>query len=522
MSAALLFSAAGASAASAGQKDPAPIVLPEFAKNYVPTGPLIVDNGFRPSRNGFSFDNYANDATTQNLTPTQMVSLFGPAVCANENDPSDCVLIPTAQQWMTVWNKNMDNGHCMGLAVSAELFYASLGEPSSPAAFGAATVPALKLKANRPLQSHIARGYTYQALPQVEKATIKSKPSVILSRLQEALKTGDEVYTIGIFQRDDTGGHAVTPYAIEKRGGGKFRILVYDNNMPLITRAMDINTRKETWSYEASPIPSVLPDIYEGDAKSHTLWLLPTKVALTQQHCPFCRDATGTPASPDSTNPRTLYWTGNPEDLHHSDIVVRDDSGRESGCSVVDGQYKCLNDIPGVRTQQMLLEASGVPVWEQSSPPSFTLPARALTVEIQGRQTEDPEAEGIHVIGSGLAMAVEGIRVKDGETDRIKIGRTGQSLDFRASADSVSRPVVSIGVNGAADSYEFELTPNKAAGGAYANVTLLPAKQQLIVQAGANSATSYSLHQRRLNASGEQVNLPPTEILAGQRVTIHY
>ena len=74
MSAALLFSAAGASAASAGQKDPAPIVLPEFAKNYVPTGPLIVDNGFRPSRNGFSFDNYANDATTQNLTPTQMVS----------------------------------------------------------------------------------------------------------------------------------------------------------------------------------------------------------------------------------------------------------------------------------------------------------------------------------------------------------------------------------------------------------------------------------------------------------------
>ena len=126
------------------------------------------------------------------------------------------------------------------------------------------------------------------------------------------------------------------------------------------------------------------------------------------------------------------------------------------------------------------------------------------------------------MIGSGLAMAVEGIRVKDGETDRIKIGRTGQSLDFRASADSVSRPVVSIGVNGAADSYEFELTPNKAAGGAYANVTLLPAKQQLIVQAGANSATSYSLHQRRLNASGEQVNLPPTEILAGQRVTIHY
>lgn len=298
--------------------------LPEFAKNYVPTGALIADNGFTPTRDGFSFDNYANDAKTRNLTTRQMVEMFGSAVCANEDDAAACTLIPTAQEWMTVWNTNMDNGHCMGLAVSAELFYASLGQPASPAAFGASTVAGLTLNANRPLQSHIARGYAYQGLPSVMDSTIKARPSVILDRLESALTSGDEIFTIGIFQRDESGGHAITPYAIEERGAGKYRVLVYDNNMPLITRAMDIDTRKETWSYQASPIPTLLPDLYEGDAESKTLWLLPTTPALAVQPCAFCGDAVGDQKASSDRRERTLYWTGDPEDNHHSDIVVTD------------------------------------------------------------------------------------------------------------------------------------------------------------------------------------------------------
>ena len=48
-------------------------------------------------------------------------------------------------------------------------------------------------------------------------------------------------------------GHAVTPYAIEDRGGGVHLVRVYDNNFPDETsRYLVINTTSDTWSYEAA------------------------------------------------------------------------------------------------------------------------------------------------------------------------------------------------------------------------------------------------------------------------------
>ncbi|MCZ7671246.1 MAG: hypothetical protein M5U34_30985 [Chloroflexi bacterium] len=53
-----------------------------------------------------------------------------------------------------------------------------------------------------------------------------------------------------------SGGHAITPYAVEDQGDGIFHVYVYDNNYPNLPRIMEINRDAETWSYEAPPIPA--------------------------------------------------------------------------------------------------------------------------------------------------------------------------------------------------------------------------------------------------------------------------
>jgi hypothetical protein len=182
-----------------------------------------------------------------------------------------------------------------------------------------------------------------------------------------------------------------------------------------------------------------------------------------------------------------------------------------------------VNEIPGVRTQQLLLAKQGVPVWEQSAPPSFTLPARALTVELRGRQAGTPEPENIHVFGEGIVMAIDGIQVADGDVDSVRISKSGRTLGYRSADGSEGQPVFSFGVNGPDVSYDVELTPSGLAGGDWSTFTILPATNQLVVRAGTTSAVTYSGTVRRVTDAGErEIELPPIEIGAGQSVTIDY
>src|SRR5581483_3355453 len=79
--------------------------------NYQPTGQLIADNGFRPDKNGFPFENYGNDGNPKNLGPPEMQALFGDQVCSSGSGDS-CQLTPPAQQWMDEQNAGMNGGHC--------------------------------------------------------------------------------------------------------------------------------------------------------------------------------------------------------------------------------------------------------------------------------------------------------------------------------------------------------------------------------------------------------------------------
>src|ERR1700736_528547 len=254
------------------------------AASYVPTGKIVADSGFRPATNGFAFENYGNDAGPVNLTPINVEHLFGTQVCA-AGDGATCKLTPSARQWMNQENAGMAGGHCMGFSVTALRFFT---KNLTPDPFGASPAIKLPVQGNTKLQSLIAEDFAYQNLPAVSRAAVNGTPTQVLQALVSALQNGKETYTLGILKADGTGGHAITPFAVEDRGGGKMGILVYDNNFPGVVRAVDVDTNANTWHYVGGINPTDTNEIYEGDAQTKSMFLFPTTPGEGTQPCPFC------------------------------------------------------------------------------------------------------------------------------------------------------------------------------------------------------------------------------------------
>ena len=327
--------------------------------SYEPSGDIVADNGFRPDTDGFGVENYGNCGQT-NLTPGAMSGLFGAQQVCLSGRGADCQLDPAAEKWMEVTNEQMAGGHCMGFSVTALRFYS--GNLSS-SDYGADSTFDLDVANNRQLESAIAAGWVYQFLPRVTDQELTGPPNAILqaivdglrkdgSNRSEAYSNGGPLYTIKIFNAD--GGHAITPYAVEDKGDGKFAVLVYDNNYPGITRAVEFDTNANTWSYNAATRPD-LPEApsYPGDA-GH-----PYKMRLDatlRARRPRSRSTSRTPRTPapgiagsagSATLDNQISLLGNPS--NHAHLLIRDSQGRVTG--LVKG--KMVNQIPGVQVQQI-------------------------------------------------------------------------------------------------------------------------------------------------------------------------
>jgi hypothetical protein len=257
-----------------------------------PKTPLgtLADVGFRPSPNGFSFENYGDSlsdgSSPTNLTAANVETMFGGGVCASDVY-GFCVLNPAAQAWLNSTNAAMAGGHCFGFSVAAELLWE---QKLNPKKFGAQTTPFLSITNNEALQSQIAYDWALQVLPSVQAKRITGTPNQILAQLRKVLIAHpSDTYTIAIWKRDGSGGHAVTPYEVVNKGGGQFLVRIYDNNYPDdATRAISFDTKRDTWSYNAAPIPTQPDAIYIGDSVTKTISLFPTSPGLGTQKCPFC------------------------------------------------------------------------------------------------------------------------------------------------------------------------------------------------------------------------------------------
>ena len=243
-------------------------------------------NGFDPQFDGFAFRNYGFDARIVNLLPDDVQRLFGANVCiGNQTDP--CILIPAAQVWMQEINRAMQTGHCEGMAVLSQYFYYGILSPHS---FGAAQTSRLTLIDNPALQREIAYWWATQAtFPTRAHRTIIDAKALLATMAAnlDANAQLDTLFTVGMYQRDFSRGHTVTPIGMHYIDATHAVIELYDNNIPNEVRAITVDVSTNSWSYTAPSVDGTVVT-YSGDATSKNLELTAAAPRMEQQFCHFC------------------------------------------------------------------------------------------------------------------------------------------------------------------------------------------------------------------------------------------
>jgi len=441
---------------SAGQSPP-----------YSPSGTVIADDGFRPDRDGFAFENYGNSVGPQNMTAVEMHDLFGDQVCASGSG-SSCQLTPVAQEWMDTENKRMDGGHCFGFSLASLLFYKGALKGS---AFGKDKTFALPIVGNTPLQSRIAEEWVFQDLAPVKDRQIKGTPSEILDKLISTLKDrSGEVFTIAIFKADGTGGHAITPFAVEDNGGGKFHLLVYDNNFPGVTRAVSLDRNANTWSYTGGINPSDTTELYQGDAGTKSLSLYPSSPAASgPQPCPFCSGGGSSAAGTSTTGSSTaagasttgsaptvsaaagpayneVTLTGNPS--NHSHLLILDAEGHRTG--LIGGHQ--INEVPGVQVVTTISDRN----WAEAPEPTYRVPVKTpFIVKIDGAPLKRPDTEKVDVIGPGDYVSVDEIKMAPGQRDKLTFFADGSGFIYNSGGKQDETPILTAAVDTPTAEYGF-------------------------------------------------------------------
>ncbi|MBV9897479.1 MAG: hypothetical protein JO020_25250 [Chloroflexi bacterium] len=454
------------------------------------SGTYVADLGLRPGSDGFSFENYGNDIPVTNLTADDLRRLFGDEVCDRLTN-GKCVLAPAAKEWMTSVNKDMAGGHCEGLATLSLLMYLGKVQPS---AFGASTTAGLQLAGNQSLQREIAYWFATQfTVPAGPSENRSLSPSGVVDALVQALQPGrnsTESYTLGIFERNGEGGHAIVPYAIEDRGDGIDWIMVYDNNFPDAVRHVEVDRNRETWRYYGSTNPAETEALYEGDAGTHSLTLTPTSPRLVKQGCPFCvddeNDATGGAARYDE-----LSLDG---DGH---VLITDQQGRRFG--FVNNQL--VTEIPGV---SYAMPKDGA-TWSLDGDPVYFLPAgQSFSITVDGSGLMEDGSADLTLVGPGYDLAVNDISLRPGQKDSLQLtpGRSTSSVAYTTQSDE--SPDIVLGMETKAADYSFDVQGVRLRGGGTISVTLDQPKGQLaIATSGGTGVGTYSLEMDRTDDDDE-------------------
>jgi hypothetical protein len=441
-----------AAAAPSNQPDAAPL-----------EGNIVSDIGFRPEQNGFGFENYGGDANIVNLTPADVQRMFGDQVCANTAG-GQCELTPPGAQWMEEINGAMSGGHCEGMATLSLILY---NGQEKPADFGSGNVAAELTLDQEKLQREIAYWWATQVVNPTSGNVIKGTPSEILDILKN-MKPGEETYTIGIYKRDGSGGHAITPFGVEEKGDGVFDILVYDNNYPKEIRRVQVDTGKNTWQYEASINPDVAPDIYEGDADTMTLDLTPTSARMTKQDCPFCANTESARVNGLAAPAKDLNEIFLDGDGH---LLIMDENGKRLGFA--DG--KLVNEIPGAEYTNLKVADTDYPE------PIYRVPAAMnVTAVIDGSTLKGESTTDLVMIGNGFSLGVEGIALDPNQMDTIAFQPVDNLVSYDTDSSESPNIVVGIEQPGKAD-YYFEVQGADMQGGGTISVMVDRKANNLVI-----------------------------------------
>jgi hypothetical protein len=315
----------------------------------------------------------------------------------------------------------------------------------TPTDFGAESTFGLPFDDNTTLQRQIARWFATQYTTPTSQAEIFDSPNEILDTLIEELPKGttaENSYTMGIFQPNMSGGHAITPYAVEDRGDGIYWILVYDNNYPGQERAVAVDRDQNVWSYLASTRPDLDAVVYIGTDETDTLTLTPTASRLELQECPFCAGELDGDVESEGTNQFIL--TGPGSEQADTEFFITDAADQRLGR--VDG-----NPVKEISDGSLDFPRFGI---NDAPVPFITAPAVLdTTVTItSGQESTDMD---FSMIGSGYDVLIEGINSPIGGQTEVTLDSDGTRVTY--SQVPRTGPVVSLGAEDT-DGYQFDLT----------------------------------------------------------------
>lgn len=510
----------------------------------------VADNGFRPNPDGFSFANYAHQKGYENLSSVEMQQLFGPAVCVNSagaaaraalapGGASPCTLIPPAKEWMDTANAQMSIGHCQGFAVLAQRLY-----KHQFAGFGPGTTFSYRIKGNTALQRAIAEAWVSQSLESVVSARVRGTPNQILAKVEAALTPGNpETYALGIYSPDGSGGHAITPYAVERMGAHRFALEVYDNNYPGQTRKVIFNTAANTWSYNAAVNPHVEPEPYSGTARNPRIELDPTTPGLGVQPCPFCQPGanhTGAPRQRD-----TIRLLGSPR--NHAHLVISGKPGQRVG--VIGGRI--INTFPGAQVVPILGpgearsgtgeggERRWADLWRGSlrdfdttQEPTYMLWSQNVgsmgyyagaSINIDGRTLVRPDTETLSDVGPGRDIALENVKVSPGQRDSLRLLKAAKQITFTSARGAGSgSPVLALGADTPQADYSLKLKLVNFQPGATLHAKLnLQSRRITFYSTGNPGRATYLLSAVKLTGTRTTVEDSATEHLRGAQAATY-
>jgi hypothetical protein len=379
----------------------------------------VVDSGFWPEPDGFSFTNFGgNDGS---YTYDEMIRSFGEDAVCSYIVGTTCYPRSSAIRWHDDVNYVLSGGRCDGMAVTSWFLFTGSHEPADiwVDASTAYDIPFI-WDAKTYLTGYSARQFTEPVASAMDESLDNDSPSEVVEKLIEVLATTDGNLPKLSFFQSGLGGHSVTPYAVEEQCDGTYHILLYDNNWPDDTsRYMVIDPVAETWAYNMGGSLGV------WSGRKWTVGLLQHSLYDESPVCPWWYPGKESSARLSSEEPLNQAWF-----LGEGNMLITNENGQRIGYQQ-DGTF--VNETDTGYEVPISTDNTG------AGAQVFNIIDSTNSIQLNGQGTAQVSHFGAH-----YALSIEDIALSPKDDEQIHLSSEKPHATFSASTDQELRMKMSL------------------------------------------------------------------------------